>query len=91
MVSILIFCYTKYEQSPLTLWVRSGSWRGVLDTILCDKFCQWLVTGRWFSPDTPVFCTNKTECHDITEIFLKMASKNFNLNNMYTVTILNRQ
>ena len=24
--------------------------RGVLDTILCDKVCQLLATGRWFSP-----------------------------------------
>jgi hypothetical protein len=30
------------------------SWRGVLDTTLCDKVCQWLATGRWFSPGTPV-------------------------------------
>jgi hypothetical protein len=29
-------------------------WRGVLDTTLCDKVCQWLATGQWFSPDTPV-------------------------------------
>ena len=35
--------------SPLKLWV----WRGVLDTSLnlctCNKVCQWLVTGWWFS------------------------------------------
>jgi hypothetical protein len=31
---------------------------------------QWLVTGQWFSPDTPVSSTNKTDCHDITEILL---------------------
>ena len=24
--------------------------RGVLDTTLCDKVCQWLATGLWFSP-----------------------------------------
>ena len=30
------------------------SWWGVLDTTLCDKFCQCLATGRWFSPGTPV-------------------------------------
>jgi hypothetical protein len=23
-----------------------------VDTTLCDKVCQWLATGRWFSPDT---------------------------------------
>ena len=25
--------------------------------------CQWLVTGQWFSPGTPVSSTNKTDCH----------------------------
>ena len=38
------------------------SWRGVLDTTLCDKVCQWLVKGRWFSL---VSSTNKTDFHDI--------------------------
>jgi len=23
-----------------------------IDTKLCDKVCQWLVAGRWFSPGT---------------------------------------
>jgi len=40
---------------------------------LCDKVCQWLATGRWFSPGTPVSSTNKTDRHDITEILLKVA------------------
>ena len=35
--------------------------------------CQWLATGRWFSPGTPVSSTNKTDLHDITEIFLQVA------------------
>jgi hypothetical protein len=26
-----------------------SSWRCVLDTTLCDKVCQWLATGWWFS------------------------------------------
>jgi hypothetical protein len=42
-------------------------------TTLCDKVCQWLATGRWFSPDSPVSSTNKTDNHDITEILLKVA------------------
>jgi hypothetical protein len=25
---------------------------------LCDKVCQWLVTGQWFSPGTQVSSTN---------------------------------
>ena len=35
--------------------------------------CQWLATGRWISPDTPVASTNKTDRHDITEILRKVA------------------
>jgi hypothetical protein len=31
------------------------------------------VAGRWFSHGTPVSSTNKTDCHDITEILLKVA------------------
>ena len=31
------------------------------------------MTGRWFSPVPPVFSTNKTDHHDITELLLKVA------------------
>jgi hypothetical protein len=31
------------------LSVRISPRRGVLDTTLCDKVCQWLATARWFS------------------------------------------
>jgi hypothetical protein len=34
---------------------------------------QWLATGQWFSPGTPVFSTNKTDYHNIAEILLKVA------------------
>jgi len=47
--------------------------RGVLDATLCDKVCQWLATGRGFSPGTPVSSNNKTDRHDVTEILLKVA------------------
>jgi hypothetical protein len=39
----------------------------------CWKVCQWLVAGWWFSPDTLVSSTNKTDHHDIAEILLKVA------------------
>jgi hypothetical protein len=42
-----------------------------LDIPACDKVCQQLATGQWFSPGTPVYFTNKTDRHDITEILLK--------------------
>ena len=52
--------------------------RGVLDTTLCDKVCQRLATGRWFSPGTPVSSTNKTDRHDINEIVYKVALNTIN-------------
>ena len=59
--------------SLLKLWVWTRSWRGVLNTTLCDKVCQWLASVWWFSPGTPLSFTNKTDCHNITEILLKVA------------------
>jgi hypothetical protein len=37
-------------------------------------------TGPWLSPDpgTPVYYTNKTDLHDITEILLKKALNTIN-------------
>jgi hypothetical protein len=46
---------------------------GVPDTTVCDKVCQWLAAALWFSPDTPVSSTNKTDHHDVIEILLKVA------------------
>jgi hypothetical protein len=40
---------------------------------LCDKVCQCLVADPWFFLDTAVSSTSKTDCHDITEILLKVA------------------
>jgi hypothetical protein len=57
--------------SPLMLRVRISI--RARCTTLCDKVCQWLATGRWFSPSPPVSSTNKTDRRDITEISLKMA------------------
>ena len=65
-------------QSPLMLWVWIPYRQGVLDTTLCDKVCQWLATGLWFSAGTPVSSTNKTDCHNITEILLKVALNTIN-------------
>jgi hypothetical protein len=52
---------------------NSCSWRVVLDTTLCDNKCHWLVAGWWFSPDTTVSFTNKTDQQNIAEILLKVA------------------
>jgi hypothetical protein len=80
-----------FISESVALWSWSyGSWiynylcnqclsplmRGVLDTTLCDKVCQWLVTGWGFflvHCCTPVSTINKTACHNITEMLLKVA------------------
>jgi hypothetical protein len=58
--------------SPLMLWVQILLGRGVLDTTLCNKVCQWLAAGQWYFPGTPVSPTNKTDRHNIAEISLKV-------------------
>ena len=55
--------------SPRTFWVRTSI--RARCTTLCGKVCQWLATGRWFSPCIPVSSTNKTDLHDKTEILLE--------------------
>jgi hypothetical protein len=59
-------------QSPLTLWVQMLLMAKCTQYNICDKICQWLATGRWFSP---VSSTYKTDHHDIhvIEILLKVA------------------
>ena len=58
------------QSLPITTKVvNSNPVHGEITTI-CDKACQWLVTGQWFSP---VSSTNKTDCHDIIEILLNVA------------------
>jgi len=37
------------------------------------------VTGWWFSQGTPVSFTNKIDCHNITEILLKVPFNTINL------------
>jgi hypothetical protein len=58
---------------PLSCEFVSSSRRNVFGTILCDKVCQWLATGQWFSLGTPVSSIHKTDRHDIIEILLKVA------------------
>jgi len=33
-------------------------------TTLCNKVCQWLAAGMWFSSSTPVSSTNKHHNYD---------------------------
>ena len=72
--------------SPLMLWIRILIKASC--TALCDKVCQWLATGRWFSPGPPVSSINKTDPHDITEMVLKVALNKINQTNKQVVHVL---
>jgi hypothetical protein len=66
---------TTYAISAIHHWsyeFESRSWPVVLDATLCDKVCQWLAAGRWFSPDTLLSSSIKTDRHDIIEILLNV-------------------
>jgi hypothetical protein len=76
VVEVVIVC--NLCLSPLKLWVRTPF------MARCDKVCQWLSTGRWFSPVIKVSSTNKTACHNITEILLKVALITINQPNLNT-------
>ena len=47
--------------------LKPRSWRGVLDTTLCDQIGQWIYSG------TSGSSTNNTDLHDVAEILLKVA------------------
>jgi hypothetical protein len=59
----------KHSLVKLRVWIQ---W-SVLNTTLHDKVCQWLVLDQRFNLGTTVSSTNKTDFHDITELFLKVA------------------
>jgi hypothetical protein len=73
IISDILLIASHYYISPLMLWVWTLLRWDVLDTTLCDKVCQWLATGRWFSLCPPVSSTNNTDCNDIAEILLNVA------------------
>ena len=86
--AISTYCHSHCEFERVHGEVYSCSWRGVLDTTLCDKVCQWLATGQWFSLGIPVSSTNKTDHHDITEILLKVALNTIKQNKTNKRTII---
>ena len=57
-VSLYLFIHVYYQYPCTCLYiVESSNPVNVLDTTLCDTVCQWLATGRWFSPSPPVSVT----------------------------------
>jgi hypothetical protein len=71
--------------SPLMLWVRI-SIRERCKTF-CDKVCQWLATGQWFSPGLAVSSTNKTDRHDRTVILLKVVLNTIKHQTIFTMCV----
>ena len=68
---IRIHCFYSYSSLNKKNFVISKS---------SKRVCQWLETGRYFSLGTPVSSTNKTDCRDITEIFIESGVKHHNPN-----------
>jgi hypothetical protein len=54
---------------------------GVLDSTLCDKVCQWLAIGRWFSPYTTVSSLDDTRSYNLI-FFLNKKDNHFQLNHL---------
>ena len=74
--SVSIQCLSEsFSLEPITTNIVSSypTQARCIRSTLCDKVCQWLAAGLWFSPGTMVSSTDKTDCHDITEILLKVA------------------
>ena len=60
----------KLRDLHLTIILVQIMCKGVLDATLCDK--ELSVTCS-MSMDSPISSTNKTDCHYITEILLKVT------------------
>ena len=73
----ILFNY-RGRRNPMVVWFTITYAISTYQHWSCDNVCQWLTTGRWFSPGTPASATNKTDSHDITEILLKVAWNTIN-------------
>ena len=62
----------------------------VYSTTLCDKVCQWLTTGQWFSPGTPVSSTNKTDPPQYNWNIVESGIKPYKPANQQNVTLLDK-
>jgi hypothetical protein len=84
---IFYMCWVTKIYIFIVEWIMCGQYlsRGVFDTTLCDKVCQWVPVSLWFPPGTPVSSSNKTDRHDIAEILLKVALSTITL----SLTLLN--
>jgi hypothetical protein len=64
---------TTYAISYYHIETRSGEVYSIQYYVIKFVSDTLVQAGRWFSTCTPVSSTNKTDCHNITEILLKVA------------------
>ena len=84
LVIVLIFISAYIITWPIWLDLR---WWGVLNRTLCDKVCQWLATGQWFSLGTMVSFINNT---NIVESGVKHHKPNLSQANLIRFVVQNR-
>jgi hypothetical protein len=75
---VVFFRYSRYSFNRSVVFSRYSFNRSVVFSRysfqLVSGFLQVLFsTGQWFSPGTLFSSTSKTDCHDITEILMKVA------------------
>ena len=62
----------------LSIWLKCG--KVEYNCLLSIDLYKSIEIWQWFCPDTPVSSTNKTDRHDITEIFVECGVKHHNPN-----------
>ena len=45
----------------------------IVTDVVSSNPTQLLAAGQWFSSGPPISPTNNTDCHDITELLVKVA------------------
>ena len=76
-ISTYMYTISAYTTNVVSLNLAHGRVYSVIT--LCDKICQWLATGRRFSPGTLVSSSNEIYRHYITEILSKVGLNTINL------------
>jgi hypothetical protein len=79
--------YAMNAHHHLSCEFESHSLWGVLDTTWCDKVCQWLTVGQWFSSGTPVSSTNKTVWPKYNWNIVQSGVKHLNPNTNYHLMV----
>jgi hypothetical protein len=70
----------------IVLSKHGHGWRGVLDTVLCNKDCHGLVVGWLFSPGSLGFSFT-ADRDDIIEIFLRVALNTTTSLDMHDISV----